>query len=315
MNLKINVVERNQNNPSFRLRLHCHLQSFLHKINRQFIFKSFYSVLFLEKMPKTEAKNVKKEDSEEEVDDDDLCIASLAKRKNKSPKNSNAASKSPAKGRKEGKNVKKEEEDEDFEKPSSKKAPIKADTKVKEMKKKAKKEEEGEEEEEKPQKITKKRGKAGENKTVQKRERKVFDLPGQKRDTPEARDPLRIFYESLYKQVPDSEMAAIWMMESGLLPKDVAKKVLDRKVKKAKEQRLSSPMKTVVTVKKKSDSTTVVKKSANSPVSTTQKKKTPPSKAKSQPSKKRKSKDDESSDEDTDDDFVDTKSSKKRRMS
>ncbi|KAJ0479009.1 hypothetical protein HanRHA438_Chr13g0577841 [Helianthus annuus] len=44
----------------------------------------------------------------------------------------------------------------------------------------------------------------------EKKERKVYDLPGQKRDPPEERDPLRIFYESLYSQIPTSEMAAIW---------------------------------------------------------------------------------------------------------
>lgn len=68
----------------------------------------------------------------------------------------------------------------------------------------------------------------------------MYDLPGQKRDSPEEvsfslflrisnkkfvlgflkllicleldlqRDPLRIFYETLYNQVPSSEMAAIW---------------------------------------------------------------------------------------------------------
>ncbi|KAL5999899.1 hypothetical protein ACLOJK_034576 [Asimina triloba] len=46
--------------------------------------------------------------------------------------------------------------------------------------------------------------------TVGEKEKKVYDLPGQKHDPPEQRDPLRIFYESLYKQLPESEMAAFW---------------------------------------------------------------------------------------------------------
>ncbi|XP_042373848.1 nucleolar protein 58-like [Zingiber officinale] len=73
--------------------------------------------------------------------------------------------------------------------------------------------------------------------------RKVYDLPGQKHDQPEERDPLRIFYESLYNQVPGSEMAALWMMEWGLLPLDEAKKVYDNKLKKNQQQKLRSPIK------------------------------------------------------------------------
>eukprot|EP01018_Ginkgo_biloba_P001965 Gb_27663 [translate_table: standard] len=44
----------------------------------------------------------------------------------------------------------------------------------------------------------------------EKPEKKVYVLPGQKHDPPEERDPLRIFYESLYEQIPTSEMAQIW---------------------------------------------------------------------------------------------------------
>lgn len=77
--------------------------------------------------------------------------------------------------------------------------------------------------------------------TPKKREKKVYDLPGQKRDPPEEvskrnlfillilrfscflslfslifcflifqKDPLRIFYETLYEQIPSSEMSQIW---------------------------------------------------------------------------------------------------------
>lgn len=42
------------------------------------------------------------------------------------------------------------------------------------------------------------------------REKKVYTLLGQKHDPPEEREPLRIFYESLWKQVPTSEMAEFW---------------------------------------------------------------------------------------------------------
>eukprot|EP00897_Mesotaenium_endlicherianum_P006691 jgi/Mesen1/604/ME000108S10762 len=65
---------------------------------------------------------------------------------------------------------------------------------------------------------------------VAKKERKTYDLPGQKHDPLEERDPLRIFYESLYEQRPDSPMAQIWMMEYGLLPEDEAQRVLKMKL-------------------------------------------------------------------------------------
>ncbi|KAK9165190.1 hypothetical protein Scep_000381 [Stephania cephalantha] len=122
-----------------------------------------------------------------------------------------------------------------------------------------------------------------------KKERKAYDLPGQKRDPPEERDPLRIFYESLYDQSPGCEMAQfcnrtlvqsskldpedalfsnnasvfyqysayatpytimlavsqLKMMESGLLPLEVAKKVYEKKQKKS---RLNSPIKTIKSV-------------------------------------------------------------------
>ncbi|XP_026661376.1 uncharacterized protein LOC103709498 isoform X2 [Phoenix dactylifera] len=42
-----------------------------------------------------------------------------------------------------------------------------------------------------------------------KAEKKVYSLPGQKHDPPEEREPLRIFYESLSKQIPSSEMAEV----------------------------------------------------------------------------------------------------------
>ncbi|KAK3023790.1 hypothetical protein RJ639_043406 [Escallonia herrerae] len=135
-----------------------------------------------------------------------------------------------------------------------------------------------------------------------KKEKKVYDLPGQKRDAPDERDPLRIFYETLYKQMPNSDMAAFWMMESGLLSKEVAKKVYEKKLKISRQQELGSPMKAVITVKRTADSVTVKKRTISSPVST-QKKKTPNSKVASKQSKKRKV-DDDMSDHGSDNDFV-----------
>ncbi|XP_008776806.1 muscle M-line assembly protein unc-89-like [Phoenix dactylifera] len=73
-----------------------------------------------------------------------------------------------------------------------------------------------------------------------KKEKKVYDLPGQKHDTPDERDPLRIFFEMLYRQLPDNELAASWMMEWGLLPPEAAKMVYE-KLQKSPQKKLESP--------------------------------------------------------------------------
>ncbi|XP_038699174.1 uncharacterized protein LOC119996566 [Tripterygium wilfordii] len=80
-------------------------------------------------------------------------------------------------------------------------------------------------------------------KTTKVREKKVFSLPGQKFDRPEEREPLRIFYESLSKQIPTSEMAEFWMMEHGLLSPERAKKAHEKKQRKQKHLRTGTPIK------------------------------------------------------------------------
>ncbi|XP_076944670.1 uncharacterized protein LOC143615433 [Bidens hawaiensis] len=79
--------------------------------------------------------------------------------------------------------------------------------------------------------------------TVKTREKKVYSLPGQKFDVPEEREPLRIFYESLSKQIPASEMAEFWMMEHGMLSPERAKKAFEKKKRKQKEIRVGTPVK------------------------------------------------------------------------
>lgn len=75
------------------------------------------------------------------------------------------------------------------------------------------------------------------------REKKVYTLPGQKHDPPEEREPLRIFYESLWKQIPTSEMAEFWMMEHGLLSPERARRAHEKKQRKQKQIRLGTPVK------------------------------------------------------------------------
>ncbi|KAG2304342.1 hypothetical protein Bca52824_032993 [Brassica carinata] len=71
-----------------------------------------------------------------------------------------------------------------------------------------KKKEIDENDDEKP--LSKRNSSVGLSKVKKKREKKVYDLPGQKRDQPDERDPLSIFYETLRKQLPTSEIAKIW---------------------------------------------------------------------------------------------------------
>lgn len=159
-----------------------------------------------------------------------------------------------------------------------------------------------------------------------KKEKKVYDLPGQKRDPPEERDPLRIFYETLYQQVSTSEMAQIWMMESGLLPESVAKQVFEKKQKKV--QTLRSPAKAPSSQAKNTTKSVTVKKDLSSATKTTKsvtvkeqpssadamkKKKTPDSKISSKPSNKRKTADG-SDDGESDDDFEVISQPKKRKL-
>lgn len=65
---------------------------------------------------------------------------------------------------------------------------------------------------------------SGEKSEGTKRPKKVYDLPGQTRDTPPEEDPLRQFYMSLLEQVPTSELARKWCVVHGLLPVEEAKK-------------------------------------------------------------------------------------------
>ncbi|KAF8022689.1 hypothetical protein BT93_F0262 [Corymbia citriodora subsp. variegata] len=199
-----------------------------------------------------------------------------------------------------------EEDDDDDDKPITRKlASVKVDKEVN-VKKKVK------QEDIKTVKVEVKRKKSAvgsKQETGKKREKKVYDLPGQKRDPPEERDPLRIFYESLYKQIPRSEMAQFWMMESGLLPKDEAKKVFDKKQRKSQAQKLSSPAKSAVSVQRSSQTVSIKKKDLSFSVSS--KKKTTDVKVLSKQSKKRKD-EDTSCGEDSDDDFVISRTKKQR---
>ncbi|PPD72856.1 hypothetical protein GOBAR_DD30241 [Gossypium barbadense] len=57
------------------------------------------------------------------------------------------------------------------------------------------------------------------------------------------REPLRIFYESLSKQIPKSEMAEFWMMEHGLLSPEKDRKAYEKKQRRQKQLRTGTPIK------------------------------------------------------------------------
>ncbi|KAI3971576.1 hypothetical protein MKW92_035205 [Papaver armeniacum] len=150
---------------------------------------------------------------------------------------------------------------------------------------------------------------------VVKTEKKVYDLPGQKRDPPEERDPLRIFYESLYEQRPDSEMAKLWMMECGLLPVDEAKQVFEQKHKNQAQRKIimSSPIKAIKaasvtksansTVKRITNTTTSTKTTTTTTSSSAKKKPVPEPKTTPKQSASKKRKVDDRSSDDDDSDF------------
>ncbi|WVZ23767.1 hypothetical protein V8G54_002311 [Vigna mungo] len=79
--------------------------------------------------------------------------------------------------------------------------------------------------------------------TIKVREKKVYTLHGQKHDPPEQKEPLRVFYESLSKQIPTSQMAEFWLMEHGLLSPESAKRAFEKKQRKQKELRAATPVK------------------------------------------------------------------------
>ncbi|CAN1163330.1 hypothetical protein LINPERPRIM_LOCUS32602 [Linum perenne] len=283
-------------------------------------------------MPSEDSKPAKKEMTDDD-DLDDRSLSSIMQARRKNP--TNAGTLTP---KSLPKSAKLEKEEDDFDQPIKPKGSSHPKPKITKVKKEDV-EDDSDDEDEKPiskrisaskadkKELNNKKVKKNEEdkakgsaaaeqngkkeKEEKKKEKKLYDLPGQRRDPPEERDPLRIFYETLYEQVPNSEMAQFWMMESGLLPKDLAQKVYEKKLKK-KNNKLSSPMKRETpTAKKANGSSTATKKKTPPPPSA--KSKTVPSKDAPKDSKKRKANSD--SDEDSDDDFVVNAVSKKQRAS
>ncbi|OAY74223.1 hypothetical protein ACMD2_08707, partial [Ananas comosus] len=241
----------------------------------------------LSRVVKEEGSKVEGNDDDDDDDDDDhvpLAQNRANKKKPINPNKGNIMKKGEAKNNAKPSKAKNDEEDgdgDDFKEIMNKKGVVKSNAKPSRVKKEEPKDSEEDDEDdfkvakkkvkkrkkEEAKKVVagkkgKKKGSVANGKEKEKKERKVFDLPGQKHDPPEERDPLRIFYESLYQQLPNSEMAAIWMMEWGLLPVDEAKKVYANKLKN-RQMKPGSPVK-VVSVKKTATSSVKKVKVTNS---------------------------------------------------
>jgi len=73
--------------------------------------------------------------------------------------------------------------------------------------------------------------------------KKVYTMPGQKKDTPGELNGARIFYESLRQQNPKSNMAEEYLLKHGLLPYEEAAAIVKA------QQKLKSKTKSVTTKK------------------------------------------------------------------
>jgi len=79
---------------------------------------------------------------------------------------------------------------------------------------------------------------------------------GQKKDTPSEVAGIYIFYNTLYKEQPDSEMAEKWLMEHGCFDDEKQAELFEKYGKKSPTRRspTKSPIKTTRTKKRKLDS-------------------------------------------------------------
>lgn len=75
--------------------------------------------------------------------------------------------------------------------------------------------------------VSKNKSKPKDTVEAAKKEKKQYQLAGQKRDPPDENDSLRKFYSSLRKQRPNSEMAEVWLMEHGLLSPQESQNAFD----------------------------------------------------------------------------------------
>lgn len=153
---------------------------------------------------------------------------------------------------------------------SSEDEPITVRPKKKKYQKKKKRPRKQEEDDDDEAIVSKKKKAKTTKKKVVRKPKKVFELPGQRKDIPHELDGGRIFYESLRKQIPTSKMAEEYLLKHGLLPLEEAQKIVD-KMEEAKQNKSGS-------AKKKSGSTRSSPKKARKTNTNTSKRKSKSSK-------------------------------------
>jgi len=67
--------------------------------------------------------------------------------------------------------------------------------------------------------------------TKSSKSKKIYDMPGQKKDTPNELNGARIFYETLRQQKPKSKMAEEYLLKFGLLPYEEAAAIVEIQMK------------------------------------------------------------------------------------
>eukprot|EP00889_Picochlorum_renovo_P001865 jgi/Picre1/28895/NNA_004291.t1 len=111
-------------------------------------------------------------------------------------------------------------------------------------------------------------GKKAEGDGAQKRVRKVFDKPGQTRETPPEEDPQRRFYTSLLEQNPKSEMAQKWKRSAdGKSPANKKKKKKEgSEVEKKKAKKTQKAQYKEEVISSDSDQEIIPKKKKRTPL-------------------------------------------------
>lgn len=139
--------------------------------------------------------------------------------------------------------------------------------------------------------------KSSQKENERKQVKKIYEMPGQTRETPPEEDPLRRFYTTLLEQVPTSEMARRWCAIHGLLDVEAAAAWVEEQARKRGSKSPSkSQTRRPASVAGKSSGKT------SSSLETKQKTKT---KAKAEVKKRKVESDDD--DDDDNDDFKSTK--------
>ena len=122
------------------------------------------------------------------------------------------------------------------------------------------------------------------------KKRATFDLPGQKKETPDELNSLRMFHEAAYKEFPDCESSEKWLLQHGLIPKAQAIKLAVKYAPRRSNTTKKKKKTTTTSTKKKKKTTTSTKNKKKTTTSTKKKKTTNTTKRRKTNTKKKKNK-------------------------